>query len=217
MRQVAVLPPRTKPLTEVPAPVASWAQQRFSAHWSQRNRVSLEQAAPTAWAAVPSPLYGNQLPHLRLQQGTLFLAFSAGRGRTCSSVGSSIMRHSESPGDTQGCGKDKGTFPAPWVGTFQVLSPSNRPPRHPLHTPLHCSPSPSSWGKAKTASNPRRQTDAGASTLRGWRPENQSKVPHRLSYPGSPLIGTNSPVATGGPGGIPKGTSGGRRQTQESN
>lgn len=109
----------------------------------------------------PAPLYGNQLPHLRLQQGTLFLAFSAGRGRTCSSVGSSIMRHSESPGDTRGCGKDKGTFPAPGVGTFQVLCPSNHPPHHPLHTPLHCSPSPSSWGKAKNASNPRRLTDAG--------------------------------------------------------
>lgn len=60
-----------------------------SAHWSQQKRVSLEQAAPTSVGSrVLSPLYGNQLPHLLLQQGTLFLAFSAGRGRTCPYVGS---------------------------------------------------------------------------------------------------------------------------------
>lgn len=65
-------------------------------------------------------------------------------------------------------GEETGTILAPWVGTFQVLCPSNHPPRahQPLRTPLHCSPSPSSWDKAKTASNPRRQTDVGVTTLK---------------------------------------------------
>lgn len=163
--------------SEVPVPVAMWAQQ-ISAHWSQRKRVSPEQAGPTSvGSSARPPLYENQLSHLRLQQGALFLAFCAGRGRTCPHAGSNTVRHSESLQDTRRDGKEIGTFSGTLGGNFPG---SVSPYATPLPPPLILFSNSQLWGRAKTTSNSRRQTDVGVPTLRGWRPETQSRAVYQL-------------------------------------
>lgn len=118
---------------------------------------------------MPSPLYGNQLSHLQLQQGTLFLAFSAGRGRACPYIGSSIVRHSESIRGTREVEKKQVDF---WyrvweLSRFHVPLTTSLPPPHSIVLKV---PTLQAREKLPATSEGKQMLVCPFSEAGGWRP-----------------------------------------------